>query len=338
MSTCRFSAAIFAAAVFVFLSSSVAHALPKAEEGLAIGGALIDSSDGSLESNLDQIGIINYLDNALWLSCTDEVNVTTGTSTNTFFFNSKFPGCEASWGFGATVHFPGLFYVLGTTLELTDFPGNFVELVSFDRASPTAPISLTLESLGFGLLPGESLQIESKVLDQNGDLLFEGTAQIASPSGTGVGGSPLFSFVLDGVPSDVVTSNVNRFLELTLTAVPNGVPTGWQASSSLDPFPLTYESGGRCMELLQVGLPNFTTPASIQAAFGCSSLVPPPRCIETTSAAIAAARDYQKATRSVQRECGRQQSPECSGDLSSQALAFDVLSEAQLAVTQGCLP
>ncbi len=221
---------------------------------------------------------------------------------------------------------------LGTSTE-----SGVVEILELSRSSPTAPITVVLENLLFPVPGGANLRVTPRVVDGDGNVLFQGTDVEASANGTGpIGGGLKFSYVLDPIPEDIELQNVDRQLQLELAAVQGGIVQG--ASAQLMPFPLTFATNGGCTELLQFGPGGQTALPPVLASVGCSTLAPPPSCLEKTSEAIVAAREYQSATRIVTRECGRQVTADCSDALVGQTNAHQVLIDAQEQVELVCLP
>jgi DNA-binding beta-propeller fold protein YncE len=67
-----------------------------------------------------------------------------------------------------------------------------------------------------------------------------------------------------------------------------------------------------------------------------STPAPATNCLDDTSAAIAAAREYQKATREVGKACERERSGSCQALLSEQQVAFDALTGVHQFVQASC--
>lgn len=309
--------------LLLILFANRSFALPDTESGLTIGGVIIDGTFGIPSYNVDTLyseTFVGFINPGEQFPCNAPFHVQTGGSTNSFFNDVDFSGCPNLSGFGASY---SLFGNLSTTLS-SNFPGGGVELVRLSRSTPSAPIDLTFEP--YGLPQNDPITVVAEVTDQNGNTLYTSNSANANVVGIGEQGSTLFNVILDGIPTDVISANVDRYLVLTFTI--NSLVV------RIDPFRLTYMAGG-CVELLHIGA---NEPASMpsQAVFGCSTLVPPGNCLDKSNAALAIARDYKAATRKVQRLCGRKQSTECPTLLQQQINTFQLLTQAQQEVETYC--
>jgi len=319
---------ITAAAFAIALVSGLAHALPDTVEGLSIGGAIVDGT-GTPQINLsrtyDPIFAATYPDVSL---CYTSFLMQTGSATNSFFNNADLSSCSALIGNGATY---GLFGGISTTLkgELTAGAPEVVEITKFSRAAPNAPISLRFEP--YGVIYDSVIQVTPSIVDQIGNVLETGRTVNAASDGLGPVGGSAFVVTLDAVSDHVVAANVDRWLKLTIVS---DVP----GRNEIVRFPLTVGTNeGECVELLHIGPAVQANPiAAINVTFGCAAQAPPPTCVDEAASALAASRDYQKATRDVNAACGRRTTANCENALLTQETAFNALAAAQQRLSMYC--
>ncbi len=317
-----------------------AQALPPVEADLTIGGVVVTEPNGNPSLNLAEPVSLLMVGSLVGGQCLGQEPLTTAPNTNSFLMEFDWASCEGVVleTLGAVGHF-GLFLdgELRSSLEVSTQLGFFVEILQLTRSTPTSPITLLIETPGFPIPADHDLRVTPRVIDSEGNTLFQGNDAVASPDGVGpVSGGQKFSYVLDPIPEDVELQNIDRFLQLELAAVQGGVVQGNPAQ--LEPFQLTYPTSSGCMELLQFGPGGLPALSSIQASVGCSVLASPPSCLDKTSEAIVAARAYKKSTRKVRRQCGKKITSTCSEALVSQSTAYQTLTEAQEQVELMCLP
>jgi len=314
-------------AIFIISITNFSSALPPIEGGIGIGGVIIDGTTGEPLFNVADSEEFNYYD-IYGTNCFEIVLVETGDATNSFYLDAYFLGCPLLEDYGAIGSLGAINPIQTTVISSAPAMMYEIEIVSLSRTTPNTPISITIEIFGYPHT-GESLRMTPNILDENDNLLFQGSDAIGNAVGTGANGAPIYSFTLDPIPSDVTSANIIRRLEILLVSVSGGVS---QNHALFEPFPLTYG----CIELLHLGPAGFVSPTPINATFGCPGLIPPGTCEDSTSAAIALSRDYQKATRSVIHECVKKQTSDCSNALQHQEEVYNQLVEAQSNVEMYC--
>jgi len=305
---------IFACLFFIVTQ---AHALPDTQQGLSIGGVIVDST-GAPAYNINEILNPDFYGQILpgeFTVCTTQFVLFTEATTNSFFNNVDFSGCPDMIGNGAIYY---LFGGLSTTLD-DSLGTDILEIIRFSRSAPNAPISIRFEP--YGIAHDNIINITPSIVDQNANVLFTGQTVSATEDGIGPLGSTAYTAILDGVPDDIVAANVTRILQLSVSSV-NLVTNVY--------FQLTFETsaGGNCTELLHIG-PAEQSPTPINASFGCASQLPPGNCLDKSNAALKASRDYQKATREVLNRCGRKDSTDCATVLQQQIDSYTSLQTAQ---------
>jgi hypothetical protein len=312
--------------VAFFMCPILVSALPPIPPGIGIGGAIINSTTGLPEYNVNNPGQFGYQDQ-FGTPCLDDVVIQTGASTNSFYLDADFPGCQPLGGY-KSIGSLGDISPLQTTIPSMQPTGHEIEIVSLSRTTPDAPISIAIEIFGYQFV-GDSLKMTPSILDENDNILFQGLDALGNADGTGENGGPIYSFTLDSIPNDVISANVIRRLQILLVSVSGDVE---QNLTVFYPFPLTYG----CIELLHLGPAGFVSPSAVDVTFGCPGFLPPGNCEDSASAAIAVSRDYQKATRNVIRECVKKQTNYCESELQNQANVYEQLVEAQNQVGMYC--
>ncbi len=213
-----------------FTFASTTWALPPAEADLIIGGVVVSEPNGEPALNLSEpisLLIQGPINNGV---CLNSNTLVTGPSTNSFSMHFDLVGCEGVIlsPLGSIGQF-NMFLegIINSSLEVSTQPGLFVEILQLTRNSPTSPIMLVLENLGFPLPSGANLRVTPRVSDSQGNILFQGSDVAASADGVGpTSGGATFTFVLDAIPEDVELQNVDRQLRLELAAVLGGVVQG----------------------------------------------------------------------------------------------------------------